>query len=114
MQLETMQCEACLSGAPTVSEGEAAEFMKQIPEWSLVEENGVQRLKRAFPFKNFAEALAFTNLVGALAEEFGHHPDLLTEWGQVTIQWWTHKICGLHLNDFVMAAKTDRLLEEPS
>lgn len=110
MQLETMKCEVCQSGAPTVSEKEAAEFKKQIPEWSIVEECGVKRLERVFTFKNFAEALAFTNLVGALAEEFGHHPDLLTEWGKVTVQWWTHKICGLHMNDFVMAAKTDQLI----
>lgn len=109
MKLNTIQCEACRAGAPAVSDESAAAYMEQIPEWSIVEESGVKRLKRVFEFKNFAEALAFTNQVGALAEEAGHHPDLLTQWGKVTVQWWTHKIGGLHLNDFVMAAKTDTL-----
>jgi len=62
-----------------------------------------------FSFKNFVEALAFTNSVGALAEEQGHHPDLLTEWGRVTVTWWSHKIKGLHRNDFIVAARTDQI-----
>jgi 4a-hydroxytetrahydrobiopterin dehydratase len=74
-----------------------------------VEQDHIKRLQRAFKFKNFAEALQFTNQVGALAEEEGHHPALLTEWGKVTVTWWTHKIKGLHRNDFIMAAKTDEL-----
>jgi 4a-hydroxytetrahydrobiopterin dehydratase len=67
---------------------------------------------RANHFPNFTEALAFTNRVGALAEADGHHPALLTEWGRVTVTWQTHKIRGLHLNDFIMAAKTDELAAE--
>ena len=62
-----------------------------------------------YPFPDFAQALAFTQKVGELAEEERHHPALLTEWGRVTVAWWTHKIRGLHRNDFIMAAKTDRL-----
>ena len=73
----------------------------------MVERAGVPRLERAFSFANFAEALAFTNAVGGLAEAAGHHPALTTEWGRVTVVWWTHAIGGLHRNDFVMAAKTD-------
>ena len=65
-----------------------------------------KRLRRVFSFDDFAQALEFTNRVGALAEEEGHHPALLTEWGRTTVTWWTHKIRGLHRNDFVMAAKT--------
>jgi pterin-4a-carbinolamine dehydratase len=68
--------------------------------------------ERAFEFPSFADALAFTNRVGALAEKEGHHPALLTEWGRVTVTWWTHKIRGLHRNDFIMAAKTDALAAE--
>jgi 4a-hydroxytetrahydrobiopterin dehydratase len=64
-------------------------------------------LERLFHFPSFADALAFTNWVGAIAEDEGHHPALLTEWGQVTVTWWTHKIRGLHRNDFIMAAKTE-------
>src|SRR5213078_2900735 len=89
--------------------GEIAELQPQVPDWELLDVDGVKRLRRSFAFDGFAPALAFTNAVGALAEEEGHHPALLTEWGRVTVSWWTHKIRGLHRNDFVMAAKTDEL-----
>ena len=108
-QLANQRCEACRRDAPTVTEQEVAALMPQVPEWQIVTVNGIRRLQRGYSFKNFVDALAFTNLVGALAEEEGHHPDLLTAWGQVTVTWWSHKIRGLHRNDFIMAAKTDRL-----
>ena len=75
----------------------------------MIERDGIRRLERVFRLKDFAQALAFTNKVGAIAEAEGHHPALLTQWGSVTVTWWTHKIRGLHRNDFIMAAKTDRL-----
>jgi 4a-hydroxytetrahydrobiopterin dehydratase len=96
-----------------VTEVEVADLKRQIPDWQLVERDGVAQLERTFHVLTFADALAFTNRVGALAEEEGHHPALLTEWGQVTVTWWTHKIRGLHRNDFIMAAKTDALAAEP-
>ena len=108
-QLTLDRCAACEAGAPRVSDAEAAELMRQIPEWKRVEREGVPRLERAFKFKDFMQALAFTNLVGEIAEEEGHHPAILTEWGKVTVGWWTHSIRGLHKNDFIMAAKTDAL-----
>jgi len=80
----------------------------QVPAWEIVERDGIKRLERVFTFDTFVQALAFTNKVGELAEEEGHHPALLTEWGKVTVTWWTHKIKGLHQNDFIMAAKTDQ------
>jgi len=92
-----------------VTEAEIAELRPEIPDWELLERDGIARLERVFSFSNFADALAFTNRVGALAETEGHHPALLTEWGRVTVTWWTHKIRGLHRNDFIMAAKTDAL-----
>lgn len=101
---------ACRRDAPQVTEAEMAELKPQIPAWQIVERDGIQRLERVFSFANFAEAMAFTSKVGALAEEEGHHPAILTEWGKVTVTWWTHKIKGLHRNDFIMAAKTDALL----
>ncbi len=106
-QLAQMVCTACRKGEPTVTEAELAEFQPQVPEWHIIEVDGVQRLQRVFTFANFVDALAFTNKVGALAEAAGHHPALLTEWGKTTVTWWTHKIRGLHHNDFIMAAKTD-------
>ncbi len=92
-----------------MTETEIRELMPQVPEWNLIERDGVPRLERTYRFKDFAQALAFTNQVGELAEEEGHHPAILTEWGRVTVSWWTHKIWGLHRNDFIMAAKTDEL-----
>ncbi|MFQ5934088.1 MAG: 4a-hydroxytetrahydrobiopterin dehydratase [Dehalococcoidia bacterium] len=103
------RCVACRRDAPHVTGEEIARFHPQIPEWRLFEEEGIRKLDRTFRFKGFAEAMAFTNSVGSLAEEEGHHPRLTTEWGQVTVTWWTHKIKDLHRNDFVMAAKTNRL-----
>jgi 4a-hydroxytetrahydrobiopterin dehydratase len=107
--LAQMKCVACQGGEPTVTDAEMAEFLPQVPEWKIVEGNGIKRLERVFKFPDFVQALAFTNEVGELAEAEGHHPAVLTEWGKVTVTWWTHKIRGLHRNDFIMAAKTDRL-----
>jgi 4a-hydroxytetrahydrobiopterin dehydratase len=102
-------CVACRRDAPTVTDEEIEELLPQVREWELLEVDGIKRLQRVFAFADFAQALAFTDSVGAIAEEQGHHPALLTEWGRTTVSWWTHKIRGLHRNDFVMAAKTDEL-----
>ena len=105
-----MKCVACRGGEPTLTDAEIVELHPQVAEWQVKEVNGMNRLERVFKFKNFAQALEFTNKIGAIAEEEGHHPLLITEWGRVTVDWWTHKIGGLHQNDFIMAAKVDRLL----
>jgi 4a-hydroxytetrahydrobiopterin dehydratase len=110
--LSTERCVACRRDSPRVTEPEIAQLKPQIPDWRQVERDGIPRLERVFELPSFAEALAFTNRVGALAEEEGHHPAILTEWGRVTVAWWTHKIRGLHRNDFIMAAKTDALAAE--
>ena len=110
-KLTEMHCVACRRDAPTVTDAELAELRPQVAEWELVRLDDVDRLRRVLRFPDFAQALAFTNEIGALAEAEGHHPALLTEWGRVTVTWWTHKIRGLHRNDFVMAAKTDELYE---
>ncbi len=111
MPLTEERCEACRADAPRVTDAELAELIAQIPDWQPVVIDGVLQLRREFRFRNFVDALAFTNRVGALAEETGHHPALLTEWGKVTVAWWTHKIRGLHRNDFILAAKTDQLVQ---
>jgi len=100
--------EACRVGAPQVSDEEMKELA--VPDWGFETRDDVLQLERVYSFDNFADALAFTNRVGALAESEGHHPALLTEWGKVTVIWWSHKIKGLHRNDFIMAAKTDQLI----
>ncbi len=107
-RLVDVKCVPCRGGEPTVTDAEISELHPQIPDWKVVEQDGERRLERTFSFKDFAQALAFTNRVGELAEAERHHPKITTEWGKVTVTWWTHKIRGLHRNDFVMAAKTDQ------
>ncbi len=107
--LAAEKCVACRRDSPHVPIDEIIELMPQLPGWHIEDLDGIPRLIRTFPFPDFAQALAFTNRVGALAETAGHHPALLTEWGKVTVSWWTHAIRGLHRNDFILAAKTDRL-----
>ena len=110
-ELSEMKCTACRGDEPTLTDDEIAKLLPQVPDWQVVEREGVKRLERVFKFRNFAQALAFTNRVGEQAEEEGHHPALLTEWGKVTVSWWTHKIGGLHQNDFIMAARTAELFD---
>jgi len=110
--LTRMRCVACRRDAPTVTDAEINEFLPQVSDWDIVEHDGIKRLSRVFSVDDFAQALEFTNKVGELAEEEGHHPALLTEWGRTTVTWWTHKIKGLHRNDFIMAAKTDDLYQQ--
>ncbi len=96
---------------PPLNDAQITQLKSLLPEWQVVEREGEKRLERTFIFKNFAEALAFTNRVGKLAEDADHHPSILLTYGRATVSWWTHKIKGLHRNDFVMAAKTDDLYE---
>lgn len=110
-KLAEMKCVACRGDEPLATSQEIAAYKQQVPNWEIVERDGVQRLERTFRFKNFAQALDFTNRVGEIAEEEGHHPVLTTTWGKVTVSWWTHVIHGLHRNDFIMAAKTDDLYD---
>ncbi|HEY2981948.1 MAG TPA: 4a-hydroxytetrahydrobiopterin dehydratase [Anaerolineales bacterium] len=109
--LVQLRCVACRAGEPTVTDAEIEQLKPQVPDWQIKEVDGVKRLERTFRSKDFVEALAFTNKIGTIAEEEGHHPLIITEWGRVTVQWWTHKIKGLHRNDFIMAAKTDQLAQ---
>ncbi|MCK5478081.1 MAG: 4a-hydroxytetrahydrobiopterin dehydratase [Methylococcales bacterium] len=108
-QLTGKTCVACRVGAPLATEEEINEFMQQLPNWVIVEVDNVKQLKRVFTFNNFVDAVAFTQKIAALSEDENHHPAILTEWGKVTVFWWSHKIKGLHVNDFIMAAKTDQL-----
>jgi 4a-hydroxytetrahydrobiopterin dehydratase len=110
-QLDKMHCEACRIGAPTLTDEEIRALRTEVPDWAIVESDGIRKLQRVFPLENFAEALAFTDRVGRMAEVEGHHPTLLTEWGKTTVTWWSMKIKGLHRNDFIAAAKTDALYQ---
>ncbi len=87
----------------------SAALLRDLPGWEVREREGISRLERVFRFPDFAGAMEFARRVGDAAEAEDHHPSLLVEWGRVTVSWWTHKIRGLHRNDFIMAAKTDAL-----
>jgi 4a-hydroxytetrahydrobiopterin dehydratase len=98
---------SCRADAPLISDAELKELMPAIPDWQVIVVDGIMQLSREFKFKNFVQAMAFSNRVGEIAEAVDHHPAILTEWGKVTVTWWSHKIKGLHRNDLIMAARTD-------
>jgi 4a-hydroxytetrahydrobiopterin dehydratase len=102
-------CSACRGGEPVLTADEIARLAPEVPQWDVADVEGVTRIRRTFRFPDFRRALAFANQVGELAESEGHHPDLHVAWGRVTVETWTHKIRGLHRNDFILAAKTDRI-----
>ena len=107
--LASGKCVACRRDEPTLTDSEISELHPQVMDWQIIEVDSVKRLERVFKLKNFVDAIEFTNKIGAIAEEEDHHPLIITEWGRVTVQWWSHKIKGLHENDFIMAAKTDEV-----
>lgn len=108
-ELSQQSCEACRAGAPRISDADLKILMPEIPDWGVVVVDDIMRMKREFSFKDFEQAIAFSNRVGDIAEAAGHHPAILTEWGKVTVTWWSHKIKGLHKNDLIMAARTDQV-----
>ncbi len=108
--LSGRHCVPCRGGVPPLSEEAARELASRTPGWSLAAE--ATRLERHFEFRDFVEAMKFVNRVADVAEEEGHHPDITIHWNEVGLTLWTHKIGGLHENDFILAAKIDRLLED--
>lgn len=104
--LATKTCVPCRGGVPSLKGEELAGLQKQVPEWNVVNEH---HIVRACKFPDFKQALAFVNRVGDVAEEQGHHPDILLVWGKVEVTLWTHKVSGLTESDFIMAAKIDQL-----
>ena len=103
------KCVACRADAPRVADDELPDLLKQIPDWQPITNDSVLKLNKVFNFDNYSDAISFTNKIAKLAEEEDHHPAILLEWGRVEVTWWTHKIGGLHKNDFIAAAKTDLL-----
>ena len=99
-------CQPCRAGTPPAASAERDGLLAQLPGWSRETVAGMDQLAAQFAFRNFADALAFVQQVGALAEASDHHPRIVLEWGAVEVRWWTHSIGGLHENDFIMAART--------
>ena len=108
MNLSARDCVPCKGGVPPLRPDAAEKLLLELSDgWHVVDNH---HLEKALKFKNFAEALQYVNRVGALAEQQGHHPDLLLAWGKVEIKIWTHKIDGLTESDFIFAAKCDGLI----
>jgi 4a-hydroxytetrahydrobiopterin dehydratase len=108
-KLVELHCSPVAANTPRVTERDLGQFKAKLPGWETHKKKGELRLEKSFKFKDFRQALVFTNRVAQLSNEEDHHPAILTEWGKVTVTWWTHKIKGLHKNDFIMAAKTEQL-----
>jgi 4a-hydroxytetrahydrobiopterin dehydratase len=108
-ELAGKTCTPCRGGVPPLEQTEAERYLREAPGWALMADG--TRIERTFKLKNFRDALALVNRIGPLAEEEGHHPDITFGWGYVTVSLHTHKIKGLHENDFIMAAKINRLAE---
>ena len=105
------RCKACSKDSPMVTDIQEEHLLSLLDHWSIEQRDGVKQLEKQFKFDNFVQAMEFANKVGEKAEQENHHPAILVEWGKVRVTWWTHKIGGLHMNDFIMAAKTDQLKE---
>ena len=109
MNLLEKSCVPCRGGIPPLKSKEAQDLLTKVPSWSLTHTDS--RLERRFSFKDFAAALAFVDKVGEISEQQGHHPDICFGWGYAEVVFYTHKIKGLHENDFVMAAKVNQLYD---
>jgi len=105
-KLAEKKCVPCKGGVPPLAGKDLDALAKEVPSWKVID---AHHIVRAFEFPDFAQALAFANKVGAIAEEQGHHPDITISWGKAIVTTWTHKINGLTESDFILAAKVDRL-----
>lgn len=105
--LSNTNCEICNKTSIAANDLQSEQWLQELPGWKIIHSEGMPHLLKRYQFKNFNEALNFTNKIGEIAEQENHHPKLCTEWGSVEVQWWTHSIGGLHKNDFIMAAKTE-------
>ena len=107
--LSSQSCEACQIDALKVPQDQIQILLSEINGWFLIEEP-INKIQKIFSFKSYKDSVDFSNKVASLADDEDHHPQIVLEWGKVTVIWWSHKIKGLHKNDFICAAKTDKLL----
>ena len=109
MSLKESKCEACRIDAPKATDIEKQEFLKELIDWKIIDNFGIDQLVKTFNFDSYQDASDFTQKVAELADDEDHHPKIVLEYGKVEVFWWSHKIKGLHKNDFICAAKTDLL-----
>tara|TARA_B100001173_G_scaffold299914_1_gene298923 strand:+ start:258 stop:596 length:339 start_codon:yes stop_codon:yes gene_type:complete len=110
LELVNQKCEACTIDAPRVSKEESEILIQTLNNWEILNDE-FDYLQKVFEFQSYEESVTFSNDIATLADEEDHHPLIILEWGKVTVKWWSHKIGGLHKNDFICAAKTDLLLK---
>ena len=110
-ELANRECVPCRGGTPTLSGDEVRDLLRELDGWTVEQE---YHLTRTYQLPDFANALAFVNRIGGIAEQQNHHPDIYLAWGKVGVEVWTHKIKGLTESDFIFAAKVDAALAEPS
>ncbi|MCE2570141.1 4a-hydroxytetrahydrobiopterin dehydratase [Motilimonas eburnea] len=110
-RLSQLNCQPCQGDMAALPEQQQVALMAQLPDWQRGAEQGKPRLSRLFRFKTYAAAVHFTVQLAELSEQADHHPKITLEWGRVNVEWWTHSLDNLHLNDFVMAAHTDQLYQ---
>ena len=106
--LTDKKCEACTIDAPLVNSVDYPELLKELEDWSI-EEESINKLVKSYNFANYADSVSFANKIADLAEAEDHHPKIVLEWGSVKLEWWSHKVKGLHLNDFICASKSDKV-----
>lgn len=102
-------CTPCNSKSPHLTTIQVSKLLREVPEYELLEIDDIKRITKEYKFKNFKEALSFTNALALIAEEENHHPQIILEWAKVRVSWWTHSIGGLDTNDFIMAYKAEQL-----
>ena len=105
-ELSKKTCSACEIGAPLVPHDQQIDLLKDLDGW-VIDDSDISKLIKEFQFNDYDQSISFTNLIADLAEAEDHHPKITLEWGRVTLEWWSHKIKGLHMNDFICAAKSD-------
>ncbi len=107
--LDELRCESCSGDAIALGAEERRLLLTELDGWQMLERDGIPQLEKVYTFKNYKQAWAFADKISQLAEDEFHHPSILLEWGKVTVTWWSHSIQGLHQNDFICAAKCDKL-----
>tara|TARA_B100000287_G_C20441180_1_gene705662 strand:+ start:344 stop:685 length:342 start_codon:yes stop_codon:yes gene_type:complete len=109
-ELSKETCTACEVGASLVPHDQQIELLKDLDGW-VIDNSDILKLTKEFKLNNYEQSIAFTNLIADLAESQDHHPKITLEWGSVSLEWWSHKIQGLHMNDFICAAKSDEIFD---
>ena len=109
-KLSKETCSACEIGAPLVTHDQQLELLNELDGW-IIDSTDISKLIKEFKLNNYEQSIRFANLIATLAESQDHHPKITLEWGSVSLEWWSHNIKGLHINDFICAAKSDEIFK---